>query len=444
MAIFDFMKQKKEQGVALVKTPGKHEEEQPSPDTREGIYQLFLKFYESIPMVNAIVNVQADQVVQDYFFEGPNDEKLKEWSDLVNLTTFFHQMTKNLLIYGNCYTEVVKQGDKIVKLKILDSRWMDVYRTETGRITGYSQIIGRKRLVLWGTTGNKQKDQGFTKKISKIDSIVHFKHNIIGSDKYGRSIIAPLIPNLQSKIVMEKDLGKLLEKYIAPLIHATVGSDEMPAQDTAVTDVAQSLHNLHKESEIATSHLVKLDVLDFYSKGMDISEPMQHIDRQIMAGGQTPAILLGLQQQKAGDKGAEVQLRAFGRHIKSIQRDIKVQFEDLIIVGQELGTPEDKIIWEKAEEREWESDIDILRGMVTDGMLTPQKANDLLPLRFREELPEMPDPMELQNQGFPEDGKPRPTQRKTEPKVKDNPNNPQKTTKNAKSMGRRVDRSTKE
>jgi hypothetical protein len=228
---------------------------------------------------------------------------------------------------------------------------------------------------------------------------------------------------------MEANLGKLLKKYVAPLIWAKVGSDEMPAQADAVTSVASTLKDLHAESEIVTSHLIDLQVLNFDNKGMDLKTPLAHVEQQIITGGQVPPVLLGI-IGSGMEKGSEVQLRSFGRRIKSIQRETKIEFEDNIIQRFNLGTPEDKLVWTKAEEREWEIDTDILRGLVTDGIMTPQKANDQLPPKFQEELPEPEELME-----------PRPTQRKAGKLINDNPNDPTQTTKVKRTNGKRVKKS---
>jgi hypothetical protein len=431
-------KEPKEQGVALVRAGSlrsRNQDDEIDSWSHARKQLMFLKYYEQVPLVHQIVDVQVDQVVQDFYFEGPNSESLKKFSDEQNIQTFLYRITKNLLIFGNAYCEVVKEGEDIGQLKILNPEWMQVFRTPMGKIQGYSQSINGKKILLWGTTGETREDETYPKRIAKIQSIVHFKFNVLASDKYGRSVIEPLVGTIQSKMSMEGNLGKLLGKYVAPLIWAKVGSDEMPAQASAVTDVAATLRNLHAESEIATTHLVDLQVLDFNSKGMDIKTPLQQIENQIITGGGVPEILLSRGGTAGVDKAAEVQLRSFTRHIKSIQRELKEEFEDKIIVGQGLGSDEDKLVWNRVEEREWEIETDILRGLVTDGVITPQKANDLLPPKFQEKLPDM---VALLNQQSQAGGvqKPRPSQGSND-KVKMNPHNPTMTTKIPNAQGKR-------
>jgi len=418
MALLDRFRNKiQEGGKALVKLSSRSSfglTADEGDEGREKRYKIYKDAYERVPLVTAIIDVQADQTAQEFFFEGPNSEKLEDWADKVNLMQFFHRVTKSMLLYGNAFVEIIKNSE-IEEMKILDPVWIDVYRKKTGEVTGYSQIMGDKHLVLWGTTGDSRKDEKFEKKISKFDSIVHFKHNVIGSKKYGLSVLSSLVESINIKLDMENNLKKVLFKYVAPLIWAKVGNDSFPANDSIVSTISNTLQDLQAESEVTTSHLVDLSVLDFNAKGMDIKTPIDHMESQIITGGQVPPILLG--RASGVDKAsAEVQLRSFGRHIKAIQRELKNEFEDQILVGQEAGNEKDKLIWAQAEEREREIEIDMLRGLVTDGILTPQKANDLLPPRFREELPTPEEKAALLNgqQEDPETGlqKPSPNEMK--------------------------------
>ncbi|MAH50309.1 hypothetical protein CMI37_31095 [Candidatus Pacearchaeota archaeon] len=449
MALFERFRKSRvlEAGKALVKKGGSKSFVMTGEDdhnNRESKFKIYNEAYNRVPLITAIIDVQSDQAVQEFFFEGPSSDKLDKWADKVNLMQFFHRMAKSMVLYGNGYVEVIKKGDEIEQLKLLDPIYMNVYRKPTGDITGYSQIIGDKKLVLWGSTGSKLENLKYKKRVGSIDSISHFKHNVLGSEKYGLSIVKPLVDSINIKLDMESNLKKVVFKYVAPLIWAKVGNDSFPANSAVVDSISNTLRDLSAESEITTSHLVELSVLDFNAKGMDIKTPIDHVEQQIITGGQVPPVLLG--RAGAGKADSEVQLRSFGRHVKALQRELKNEFEDKILVGQGMGTEEDKLVWSQAEEREREIEIDMLRGLVTDGILTPQKANDLLSPKFRETLPTPEEKAELLN-GQQQDSsgiqKPRPTQRKDK-KVKGNKNDPTQTTKDKKSFGKRINKTDRE
>lgn len=434
----------KEKGQAIVQLGGNSTSTLLTADdnNHSARVEMLLKYkraYERVPLIRAIIDTKVDQTVQDFHFVGDNKEECEEFSNETNLPLVVHGIDKSRRIYGDAFVEY-SESDGEKELKIINPIWMVVYRSETGDEIGFGQIINDKKKILWGTTGNLKEDQVFEKRVSNTKNILHFKHNCLISDTYGRSDLEPLMHPLQTKLNIEEDLGKVVNKHIAPLIWAKVGTNEMPANQSVVSNISNTLKNLQAESQITTTHLVDLQVLAFNGKGMDIKTPIEHIENQIITGGHVPPVLLG---RGGADKAqAEVQLRNFGRHIKAGQRELKFDIEDKIIVGLGIGGNDDEIVWAHAEEREWESYVDLLRGLVTDGIVTPQKANGLLPPQYQEELPEI-DPLN-QNAVGPDGLQiPRANQMKND-KVKDNPNNPQRTTKNPKSTGRRIDRAAKE
>jgi len=379
------------------------------------------KTYMNMPLVQGQVDIKTDQTIQEFHFEGPSKVKNTKFADEQNLMQFFHRICKLMLIYGNGYVEVVKsRSGKIQDLKILNTEWMRVIRKSNGDVIGYLQKVAGKDAIIWGSTGNANRD-ALLKKLP-LKNISHFRYNVIGSEKYGTSMFHSSLPMISVKSGMESDLQKLMKRYISPLIHLKVGNDDLPASSGDIATVSSEVQDINSESEFVTSHLVEANVLGFDKKGVEITAPFTHVDTQIIAGGQVPSFLLGM---GAGvDRAvAEVGLRSFGRHIKSIQRSLKVQYEDQIIVKHGLGTNKDKLVWNQADERDTDLEVEQVRGLVTDGIITPQKANDLLAEidpKFAEKLP---NPVELAT--------PRPGQGKGGDKISqlELPNDPTKSTR---------------
>jgi hypothetical protein len=403
-------------------------------------YKKYRLAYEKVPLVTAIIDVQANQTVQDFFFEGPDATEWEKKAEQLNLMSFFNNVTKNMLIFGNAYVEIEREGEEITNLKLINPITMEVYRKDTGEITGYGQIISGKYAVLWGSTNDARQNAKFQKKIGSFEDIAHFKFNALCSDKYGISVIETMLQSIDTKQKMEGDLNKVISKYVAPLIIAKVGNDQFPASQEIVDNIAASLRDLEAESELTVSHLVDVQVLGFDAKGMDIKTPLTHIEQQIITGGQVPPVLLGY--PGGADKSAEISLRAFTRRIKFIQRTVKAEVEEKILNKGKEGEGGTKLIWSRTEEKEWLMDVDILRGLVTDGILTPQKANDLLPPKYRILLP----PTEVLN-GQQVDPSGQQTPRKSQmvdKKVTDNPNDPTKSTTIPNAHGQRVKKSDRE
>src|SRR3990167_5277174 len=346
------------------------------------LQQQYDNAYNNFPIVAAAIDVTAEQVVQDFYFDGPNSGKLSKFAEEVNLHQNFLVITKHMIRNGNLWAEFPSSKE----MKFLDPKTMKTWRKLNGEGIGHSQEINGKKVALWGTTGSKDKDSLFEKK-RNIKEIVHFKYNALAGDKYGNSLIHCVLPLLRVKDQIERDVKMIVRRYAAPIIHAQVGNDLHMASDTDITTVQTNLKDIYADTEYVTNHLVKFEVLGFKDKAMNVDSIMGRIDANIIAGLQVPPELIGLGTSSKSE--AEVKLRSFGRHVKSIQMSIRTEFEDKVIIGLGLGNINDHIVWGYAEEREEEINIDMLRGLVKDGIITPQKANSLLPEEYHEVLPKM-------------------------------------------------------
>ena len=236
---------------------------------------------------------------------------------------------------------------------------------------------------------------------------------------------------LEIKNQMESDMKTIIKRYIAPVVHAKIGDELHPANEEMVNEMQSKLEDIYADTEYVTNHLVSMEVLDFKNKGVDPKPIIDHVDSQILVGLQTHAVLLATIIGDSGEaeKSAEIRLRANGRHIRAIQDELKLAIEDQILFPM-TDSIKNKLIWESVEERQFEADVDILTTLVKNGVLTKQKANDLLPDEYQEKLPEdlMLNPMMASDQKVPSDEK-----------VKDNPTDPTKSTNTAD--GSRVNKS---
>jgi len=347
-----------------------------------GLMTQYKSAYLNFPIITSQIEQVVIHTIQDFYFEGPTKEKLMKFKDKNNLSVFLEEVERLEQIYGFVPVEVVKQTSKeFPLLKILPSKNFIIYRSQTGEDIGFSLLK-----VLWGTTGDKSKDKKFTTKVS-IDNIVIFRRVVLGlNDKYGTSRIHSMLTALRQKEQNEANIAVALERYANPIIDISVGNESFSPSENDITSIKNSLENLRNDSEFVHSWLVKPSVLGFEGKGMDTEPILANINQQILTGGLVPSVLLNILD--VGDKGAEIQLRAFGRLVKSEQRSLALQFEDKIIQKLKLGTEEDKLIWGKVEERESQMDFDIVVALKNAGIVSPQKANDLLPPKFKEVLSE--------------------------------------------------------
>jgi len=393
----------KEAGLGLIPKNTDESTNQSSESTKEDFFEdedeisKYEHAYRNCANVGTSIDIQSEQAVQDFYFEGPQEKELEEWADEVNLGLWINKVSKRMLKHGKCYGELValnkidKYKDFKSKLsnpldpnKILPTKTMGMIKTVTSLDPShFLQRTSIDKKIYWGGSAPEKYPQA--KKAGKLEDIYYFEWN------EGLSIIHSSLLLVQIKDQMESDMPTIVKRYVAPIIDLSVGDENNQPDEDDIDNVKKDVEDIYADTEFVHSYLVKSQVLGFQGKMVDTSHLFEHTDTNIEKGVQTPLdLFLGV---GATDKGADTKLRGFGRHIKHIQRVMKANIEDGIIARM-TGNRKNKIIWGFAEEREKEMEIDIVRGLKTDGIISPQKANDLLPKKFKEDLPEnLKDPM---------------------------------------------------
>jgi len=343
--------------------------------------------YNNIPIVTAAIDITADQAIQNFFVDGGDPEAREELERVIkenNLVDFFHNVAKQMLIYGNAFVEVIKGPEGIEGLKMLDPVTMYVNRDKYGKFEEAAYI--------------QFNDYNPFKGIEfQFEEIIHFKWNAIGNSAYGTSLLHPLLHILEVKLGVEDNLDVIISRYAAPMIHVKVGSDERPANQEDIDAYSADLEDIQADTEFVTSHTVDMNVLDSGRRAMDLTAPLTYIEHQVVAGLQIPLSLLG-RGEGTNRATAEVQLSSFDRRIRILQRIIKRKVElELFKVHLEAlydrefeGQDIPELMWGDPEEKQTQAEFDVVINLVQAGIITKQKANDLLPPKFRENLPEMP------------------------------------------------------
>ena len=355
----------------------------------EHLQGLYNKAYANFGIVAKIIDATTEQVVQSFYFKGKNEDKLKKLKKELNLDKHLFEVCKTMLKNGNCFVEVVGSNGNIKKLKLLPPEQMVVIREVRGKVVAYVQTTYNKNII-WGKITDASifslKDNQV---VGDINKIIHYTFNLQAGEKYGQSLIRPALRMLRVREQIENDLPIILQRYLSPIIHVQVGDEEHQISQAQLEEIRDNMKNIYADTEYVTDYFVKMNVLSFKDKSaMQISDIFDIIDKDIMMAMGMYPVLTG--KSDTGDtKSAEVQLRAEGRHIKAIQRELKLEFEDKFIQAQGLGTEDDELMWEMTDERETIEHISNVIQLKNAQLLTPQKANDLLPKMFQEELPEL-------------------------------------------------------
>lgn len=397
-------------------------------------WKKFKRAYEHIPIVAAAIDVSVDNAVQNFYITGRKDttktkskdnfkeqeedtsddkykEEIKKLISKFNLVEFFYNVAKQMLIYGNSFVEIVKNDEGIVDLKILDPLTMYVNRNEKGNFSekqddAYLQYLEGKPLE--------------PIKFS-YDEIVHFKWNPVGENAYGSSIISPLLQVLQIKINTEANLDVMIDKFASPLRHFKIGTPDRPASQGEIDAFNSDLQGIQADTELVTDDRVVAEILETKQGAQtNLAPALEYIENQVVAGLQTPLVFLG--RGNTDRAAAETQLDMFDRKAKVLQRVIKRTAEMQIfkvhlelIFGEIENEEIPELTWGDPQQRQSREDIEQIINLKSSGVISAQKANDLLPEEFREILPEeLKNPMSGNGFGL---GKPQQAVGKSEPSL---------------------------
>jgi len=164
-------------------------------------YDYFDDLYRRLDPVKAAIDIVVEKTVGGGFTieaqKGADKEKskqiikiLEEFTEEVKLPRLMFDMTTDMLVFGNSFTEKVKKGSNpIAELIRHDPRTIAVMTNEKGELQGYAKI----------------EDGNIVKRFSK-DDIMHMKNPNtppLGKGWYGRSQIEVLLPKIKEKFKLK-------------------------------------------------------------------------------------------------------------------------------------------------------------------------------------------------------------------------------------------------
>lgn len=351
-------------------------------------FSLYEQAYLQVPIIHGAINKTVDFTLGPGFYIDSDNEaarkKIEQFMEEQDFDTFLRIITRNMLIYGCAFVEIVaptkkelikddttnltkevetKKNKGISQLVILDPKYIFVKRDKHGKIEGYTQYRGKN---------NKAIDLS-------IDEIAYFPYNQIGEDVYGTSMLRPLfggkkVSLLTQFLETEEAMKTIVKRRANTPIQVQVGTDEFPATSTDVQTVADQMVDITAQNEFVTSHTVNFNVLGYRGRILDIRPYLEHYENNIIYGLEVPAVLLGRANVPEGL--ANVQMTAYERRIKSLQSFIEKVLESQIL---RRIVPNDTIEFEWGQPTAEMEDIESMRFMniLKTPMLSDETRNDV-------------------------------------------------------------------
>lgn len=177
-----------------------------------------------------------------------NTKIIDELEQRIEFTSCFEKVALDCLIYGFAWGEMVIEDKKITKLVVLPPAEIDMRRDKSGRPKEYRQIRNGKQIATWS---------GKT-----LDNIFYVAINILhDGQKYGIGLMEKIYDDAKSWKKQGDDLGAVTTFVAYPFRVAYVGSDQYPASEASVTNVADIVENLEPGDWLATRHNIKFEFI---------------------------------------------------------------------------------------------------------------------------------------------------------------------------------------
>lgn len=282
--------------------------------------------YRLDPLIWAGVNKLTRLVASPkIFFTGETeDSKIMEmFIDRIGLRAILPSLIKDIFIYGYGVAEIVRDDKgKISHLVQIDPKSLDYIRVENttyidrnsdGSIKGYVQkLIGKEN------------------KTFGVEDILLVRFYTLGEESLGLTPLEAVYKTAWIKLNLEEALGEAVYRHGYPIFWYKIGSEEASDKGFEVTpekikEAEKYLRGLASASELVLPWWITPARIDAKSQIGDISDFLQYLSAEIMAGLEVPKVY-GTSTEAVQANVAQETLD-FEKTIKTMQEMLSEQLE---------------------------------------------------------------------------------------------------------------------
>ena len=278
------------------------------------------KVYKKYGALAGGVNKITSSVVTDFKIKLKNPNAQKIIDDFLHDTNF-HTVTNTWvregILKGNGFIEIDLEETKV---RVMNANHMFVKRNKKGKVIEYNQ---------WIKPLNKFNRDSKDLISFKPNQIAHLQINKMPNDPYGIGMVWSNERIIENLVKNEQDLQTLTSRKAGQPYHVKVGQPGAITPKGIVDQIKSDLQFLTNSTEWVTDGDIEIKEIEFKGLGKNITETQMYFWRMLLAGLEVPEVLMGSGQLNEGI--AKVQLKAYGRKIKSIQNQVADIIEEKII-----------------------------------------------------------------------------------------------------------------
>lgn len=283
--------------------------------------------YRLDPLVWAGVNKLSRLIASPrIYFIGKNEEDIivmEMFLDTLHLRSILPNLIKDIFIYGYGIAEILREKGKITGLAQIDPKTFDYQRREG------SNYIERNRDG--SIKGFVQKISGQDPKEFRPEDIVILRFFVLGEECLGLTPLESVYKTAWIKLNLEEALGEAVFRHGYPIYWYKLGSPEAEEKGFEVTpekiqEARNYLQDLSTASELILPWWITPGRIDAKSQIGDISDFLQYLSAEIMAGLEVPKVY-GTTTQNVQANVAQETLD-FEKTIRTLQEIISEQLDE--------------------------------------------------------------------------------------------------------------------
>ena len=274
-------------------------------------YKLLWNSFLSDPLVHACVEITTDAIIGDGFTISGKTElhvrRLQKLFEKVGFQKFLQDTVESLIIYGDSYAELIRDGGTIVThFRPADTVTVRIDYDEHGNTIKYIQRVLHRRVDFYP------------------DEMIHFSVNNVGGRVYGFSSLQSVIFTLQSKVAAQNFNTEYFRRNGLPRSLYLVKN----LSDAQVNRMAATLRSATPQTDLlinASAGEVEHVIVAPNNQEMQFIELMNYLRQELIAAMGVPPLFLGI-TEGSNRANAQTQLEAWDRKKKKL----RLMIQDII------------------------------------------------------------------------------------------------------------------
>lgn len=274
--------------------------------------KIALNVIRNDPTVKACVVTLVDKALEGNWGVRGIDKKSRQKALENKLKELrFNQVLRkvlfNLILYNNAFIEIVKKGDEVTDLNVLETTLMRIDALDNGDIKKFYQEIG----------GNQSNPEW------KPDQIIFIKLDDINNNVWSDISIRSLYDTVLLKDYVRQWMGWFFKTNQMRGVYAIETTNDTKVKEF-VSYLKQSEKDVTKPM-VLMGKVVYQTLNDFAEKGKSIIDLLVWCDQQILQLMQVPPIAVGVPDSSGRSNSVE-QNQSLNTRVKSLHRVLEDSF----------------------------------------------------------------------------------------------------------------------